>query len=167
MKREEVFALFLQLPGIETVHATLTQGNLKHYNVRVKAEDPRAIDKLMTIWPFCTVGSVEDGLIADYVVKPEEVDEFYDRLSKASYLAIKKKTEVALIFQLRRPVTEELKNMLMGSIRGGDRILWGDNRLTIILKAGQDEAVRAVEKRIKKILRQNYVEEEIAVQQVI
>lgn len=167
MKQEEIFALFLQMPGVEAVHATLAQGNIKHYNVRVKTEDPQAINKLMTIWPFCTIGNVEDGLVADFVVKPEEVDEFYARLSKASYLAIKKKTEVALIFQLKRPITDDLKNIIAGSIRGGDKIIWGDSRMTIILKAGQDEAVRSVERRIKKILRQNYVDEEILIQQVI
>lgn len=168
LTQEEVFNLFMQLPVTNSVQVTFSQGNVKHYNVIIKTDNLNLAGKLMALWPFCTVSSENGELIANYLVKPEEVNELYLRLQKAKFISAKKKNEVALMFQLKRPITEDLKQKVERIIRSSDRVVWGDNRMAVILVACDNEAVRLVEKRVKDVLCSYYGSEEgILSQQVI
>jgi hypothetical protein len=157
--QEEVFNLFMQLPVINAVQATFAQGSVKHYNVIIKTDNLGLAGKLMSLWPFCTITSENGELIANYIVKPEEVDELHSKLEKAKIVS-NKKNEVALMFQLKRLITEELKQKVESVIRSSDRIVWGDNRMAVILSTSNPEAVKIVERRVKDILSSYYGSEE-------
>lgn len=162
--RGEAFTIFTKLPYVHSVHATVSQGTIKHYNVCIKTANAEIASELMTLWPYCVVSSENGEIIADYLVKPEEVKAFAAKLSRANYLGqCLRQNSVALIFHFRRPVTEEFKHKVSRFIRSTDRLVWGDMRMAVVLLTPREEAVRAVETRIKSLLREYYGTEEVAV----
>lgn len=167
--KEDVFSLFMKLPYVYSVHATISQGAVKHYNICVKTAVMDIASELMSIWPYCVVSGENSELVADYLVKPDEVKLFINRLSKAQCLSrCVKQNCIALIFHLKRPVTEELKQTISRAIRSTDRVVWGDMRMAVVLPVSSPEAVKAVEERIKNLLKRYGGMEEISVvQQVV
>ncbi|MGI9951280.1 hypothetical protein V3F56_02870 [Moorellaceae bacterium AZ2] len=166
--REEVFRAFSRLPYVHSVHATVSQGNVKHYNICIKTDKVEIVPELISLWPYCTVSSKDGEVLADYLVRPEEVKDFAARLSGASCLAqcIKQKS-IALIFNFKRPLTEEFKRMVFQSIRGTDRLVWGDMRMAVVLPTHSEEAVRAVETRLRRLLREYYGSEEAVIMEYV
>jgi len=148
---DRTFEMFLQIPGVESVNATHVQGRVKHYNIRVELNG-KDTNYLSSLWPFCNVSVTNGDVVADYIVRPEEVKAFYKKLSKA----LRKKAmskENTLIFKFDRPLTEKMKQKVMNSIRSNDRVIWGDNKMAIILENSSEEVIKAVRARIEKILK--------------
>jgi len=162
--RGDAFTIFTKLPYVHSVHATVSQGAVKHYNVCIKTANAEIASELMSLWPYCVVSSENGEIIANYLVKPEEVRAFAAKLSRAGCLAqCLRQNSVVLIFHFRRPVTEEFKHKVSRFIRSTDRLVWGDMRMAVVLSNPSEEAVRAVETRIKNLLREYYGSEEVAI----
>ncbi|AEG14468.1 hypothetical protein Desku_0868 [Desulfofundulus kuznetsovii DSM 6115] len=149
----EVFSRFTGIPVVQGISATTVRGQVKHYNVRVKLHGRGAEEELNKLWPFGNISTDGDGVTADYIVKPEEVDNFYSRLLKVSPQSGER--EVAIVFQFSGPLTEELRWRVAKSVRSSDRLIWGDNRVVIVLRNCGEEAVKAVQERIGAVLAAN------------
>ncbi|MGB9804911.1 hypothetical protein [Desulfofundulus sp.] len=150
---KEVFSRFRDIPFVQGISATTVKGEVKHYNVRVRLHGRGAEEELNKLWPFGNISTDGDGVTADYIVRPEEVDVFYARLSRLSPRF--GEGEVAIVLQFNGPLTEELRRRVARSIRSSDRLIWGDNKAAIILRSCSEEAVKAVQERVGAVLAAN------------
>ena len=152
---DRVYAMFLQIPGVEAASVTRSQGAVKHYNVRVRTSNRRLAAELERLWPFGVVTADRDGIRADYIVKPNEADLFQKELKS---LPLRHTKEVAIIFQLNYPASEKLRRLLSSSVRSGDRLIWSDHRVAVLLQDCDKQVVEAVKTRFERLLSsQDYV----------
>lgn len=148
----------LQLRFVEAVNSTRANGQIKHYNIRIRTAEKRLISVFETLWPFGNISLTSDGLTADYIVKPAEIETFYVKIEAVKNLHNldedkAAEEEVAVIIRFKQPVTRDIKEKLPRSVRGRDRIVWSDTKLVIFLRGTQKEnAVQAVQKRIRDML---------------
>lgn len=145
-----VYKKFLSIQGVESVNATRAKGVIKHYNIRIKANNKKVISELERFWPFGVISAGRDVFYADYIVKPNELDMFYARLSQIPFYI--KKNEVAIIFQLDYPASDELKRQLISNVRSDDRLVWSDKGVALIIQDCSQQTIEAVKKRIEKLL---------------
>lgn len=147
---DKTFALLMNLPAVQKVSAVTVNGSVKHYNVQVKLQGKGAEGELVKLWPFGNVSTDGESAVADYIVRPEEVEKFCSRLL---YVPLKlNESEVAIVVQFDRPLADETKHRVAKSVRASDRIIWGEKMVAIILRNCGGEAVKAVQERIRAIL---------------
>jgi len=143
---EKIFSMLMEIPAVVGVGATRVKGAVKHYNIQVEGN----VDKLASLWPFCNITANDNGTVADYIVRPDEINAFYSNLSRK--YPRRKRKEVAILLQFNGPLTDEIRRRVAMNIRGSDRTIWGDDRVAIILGNRKEEAVKAVQERIKLAL---------------
>ena len=141
--------MFLQIPTVRGASATRARGKIKHYNIHVETKNSNA-DRVAKIWPYCHVVVENNSTSVDFIVKPEEVNAFFVKLSKLH--PEQKEKEMALILQLNGTLTDKTKNKVEKCVRSSDRVIWGDNKVAIVLEDCKKETIKAVEKRIEMIL---------------
>lgn len=148
---DKSLALLFKIPGFESINVVRAQGNVKHYNVRIKTSDHKIVNDLMQAWPFNNTSILNDNTyFIDYLVRPSEVKDFYAKLSQMPISSSASK--VGLMFKFNYPVTEEIKKQIEKSVRSSDQLIWSDKHLVVLLSNCGEEAVKAVQKRIEKIL---------------
>lgn len=160
---DKICKRFLGMQGVESVNATRAQGAIKHYNIRIKANNRKIINQLEGFWPFGIINAKRDGIHADYIVKPNEVDIFYEKLSQIPFHI--KNREVVMIFQLNYPASDELKNQIPLSIRSNDRLIWGDKKVALIIQDCSEQTIKSIKGRIERLLYSKDYTFDVSVQQ--
>jgi len=83
---------------VRSIKSVISQGNIKHYAIKIESYNSRLHKKLESLWPFGIV-ELSDGILkAEYIVKPNEIDEFNIKLSKLDDLNNAKLREVVVGF---------------------------------------------------------------------
>jgi hypothetical protein len=67
---------------VESVESVLANSTVKHYKVTITTHNPNFISSLESLWGFGSVKIHPDLIRAEYIVRPEEIENFCQRISK-------------------------------------------------------------------------------------
>ncbi len=152
---KDPFNELLTLPNIHSVTATKANDKIKHFNVTLKTSNPVVGEQFKTFWPFSNVSISEEGFCVECMVRPDEYTKFYRKINT---LAVGSINPVAVVVKSKNSLDAAIKNAIKKHVRGNDRVVWGDNKLAIILSSANENTVHLVRERVQGVL-SNYSED--------
>lgn len=86
----KILRLINDISVVDSIQSVITNGNIKHYKVEITLSDLRLVEHLEKLWNFGTVKLSKNFVSAEYIVCPNEVHLFYNRILKFDSLINKK-----------------------------------------------------------------------------
>ena len=78
MESKSFIDYILKTAGAESITKTRSQNKIKHYNVVFKLPQVsnKSLETFEDLWPYSTVNINNKGAIIEFLVRPEETEEF-------------------------------------------------------------------------------------------
>jgi hypothetical protein len=78
MESKSFIDYMLKTAGAESITKTRSQSRIKHYNVVFKLPQVsnKSLEAFEDLWPYSTVNINNKGAIIEFLVRPEESEEF-------------------------------------------------------------------------------------------
>lgn len=67
---------------VSSVRSTISQGKVNYYTISIKGpSNAITYEKLECLWPYSVIAVIEGVVVAEYMVRPQELDDFYEAVS--------------------------------------------------------------------------------------
>jgi hypothetical protein len=78
MESKSFIDYMLKTAGAESITKTRSQNKIKHYNVVFELPQigSKSLESFEELWPYSTVNINNKGAVIEFLVRPEETEEF-------------------------------------------------------------------------------------------
>ena len=159
----EVLQTLAGLPAVESISSTVSNGSVKHYLVRVRFFDDnvKIMEQLESIWPFCSVKLEKGIVVAEYMVRPSELEAFiekvlqFDLFKRNSILKLRFNgfdksapfKEVILTCNFNGADKDVLERLVAYYESAGDRVVRGNDLAEIFIETHGKPLGRAIQEK--------------------
>lgn len=151
MTEAQLFTVLATLQGVEKINAVRAQDRIKHFNVFFgfeSVQNQRDMEKLLALWAFSSTSVEQQATKIEFMVRPEEVEEFARRI-RASQLPQAKLPVSNIILEFDRLPSRQVREAIQAALRPNDNIFWRGMQADVVLVNCKD--VQKVRERLQQI----------------